>query len=85
MTIWLIDTTHEKANLICYAAKIWQKLCITHDVLAHACNVQVKLSFIMKLARILRSSVTSPHNVIGNDENVLQQTFIIYNLAPEPF
>ena len=30
-------------------------------------------------------NVTSPYNVTGNDENVLGQTFIIYNLAPEPF
>ena len=29
--------------------------------------------------------VTSPYNVIENDENILGQTFIIYNLVPKPF
>ena len=29
--------------------------------------------------------VRSLYNVIGNDENVFKQTFIIYNVAPEPF
>ena len=33
----------------------------------------------------LRVTVTSPYNVIGNDENIIGQTFIIYNLVPEPF
>ena len=30
-------------------------------------------------------TVTSPYNVIENDENIIGQTFIIYNLVPEPF
>ena len=50
------------------------------------CRISRCLTLELELElELLGYDVTSLYNVIGNNENILGQTFIIYNLAPELF
>ena len=52
--------------------KVRQKLCITYDIFAHAYTFQVKLSFTMKLIKIMRISIFlgQPRNKVKGNRSV---------------
>ena len=52
--------------------KFQQELCITYDTLTHVCTFQVKLSFTMKLIRVMRSSIFmgQPRNKVKVNRSV---------------
>ena len=69
---WILALFMGKRTWSVMLPKFRQKLCIYYDTLAHACIFQVKLSFTMKLIRIMRSVIYlgQPRNKVKGNRSV---------------